>query len=106
MTTWTKATLNRSQKLMTGKELAKIPAIMSQDGKGMNALVYVHYFSPMAGYDFWATEFDIHTGEFFGMARLFEAELGYVTAQELCSTGKVERDLYWTPKPLKECGIF
>lgn len=103
MTPWTKTKLNWTQTLITGRELAKIPALKTQDGKGMDAIVYVHYFH--AGYDFWATEFDIHTGEFFGMGRISEGDLGYVTAQELCSVGRIERDLGWIPKPLKECGI-
>ena len=100
MIDWTRTKLNHSQNVLTARELKALPPLLSQDGKGMDAIALVHYF--YGGYDFWATEFDPETGEFFGLARLFETELGYASAQEWISTGRIERDLYWTPKPLRE----
>jgi len=99
MTEWTKVRLNPSQMLLTKKELSGLPLLYAQDGKGKDAIAYVHFFS--GSYDFWATEFDPATGDFFGLAQLSERELGYVTAKELCSIGRIERDLYWTPTPLR-----
>jgi hypothetical protein len=107
MTDWTKTKLNHSQVVLTKADLAKLPALYSQDGKGEDAIAQVHFFS-CGGYDFWATEFDPATGELFGVARIHEREFGYVTVQEFVSMAKamfpIERDLHWTPKPLKECG--
>ena len=103
-TDWTKTRLNKAgQIVLTKKELASLPPLYAQDGKGKNAIAYVHFFTT-GGYDFWATEFDPEQGIFFGKARLFETELGYADVQEFISTGIVERDLYWTPKPLTDCG--
>ena len=99
---WTTVKLNHSQKLLTKADLALLPALYSQDGKGETAICQVHFF--YGGYDFWATEFDPTDGYFFGIAKLQEREFGEVHYTELCSPGYIERDLYWTPKPLSECG--
>lgn len=101
-TDWTKAKINHSQTLLTKKELAALPALYSQDGKGEDAIAYVHYFT--GGYDYWASEFDPEDGIFFGVANLYEREMGNASAEEFIGLGKLERDLYWTPKPLRECG--
>lgn len=99
---WTKARLNPHQKVLTAAELKALPALYSQEDQGDKAMVQVHFFT--GGYDFWATEFDPEQGVFFGKARLFETELGTVSVQDLQSAKWVERDLYWKPKPLSECG--
>lgn len=101
MRDFTKLPLNWTQKVLTKAELKKLPALYSQDGKGENAMALVHFFQ--GGYDFWASEFDPQEGTFFGVARLYEREMGYVSVDELMSTHRMERDLYWTPKPLKDC---
>lgn len=95
-------------KMMTQELRKALPELYSQDGKGMDAIAQVHYFSPYNGWDWYGTEFD---GEdtFFGYVKGHEAELGYFSLSELESArgmgGRlplVERDLYWTPVPLKE----
>lgn len=97
-------------KLMTDELRKALPALYSQDGKGMEAVAVVHYFSPYSGWDWYGTEFD---GEdtFFGLVRGFETELGYFSLAELSAVTieiagvkvpAVERDLYWTPTPLRE----
>lgn len=102
MTDWTTVKLNRQQKLLTAADLKRIPALYAQDGKGKAAICYVHFF--YGPYDFWATEFDPETGEFFGQARFSgsDPELGYASAQEWIDQGRIERDIYWTPKPLSK----
>ena len=97
----TKLKINPRQTCLTKADLKKIPALYSQDGKGMDAIAWAHFF--YGGYDFWATELDPSDGTFFGLVRLHETELGYTSAEELASVGRIERDLYWTPKPLREC---
>jgi hypothetical protein len=102
----------------TARELATYPKIYAQDGKGLDAIVHVHYFGAIG--DWWATEFadDFdETGEAFGYVRWANnphgAELGYFDLRELERTvGRakhglpvpiyVERDCYWTPKTIRQ----
>lgn len=102
--------MTRQTKMLTTELQKALPDLYSQDGKGMDAVAVVHYFSPYSGWDWYGTEFD---GEdtFFGLVRGFETELGYFSLRELSETmisiggvmvPAVERDLYWTPKKLSE----
>lgn len=99
-----------AHKMMTAELRKALPALYSQDGKGDDAVVYVHYFSPYSGWDWYGMEFD-GTDEFFGLVRGFDTELGYFSLMELSEAKvqigsllmpAVERDLYWTPKTLGE----
>ena len=99
---WTKERLNPHQKVLTAAELRALPALYSTEDQGDKAKVQVHFFT--GGYDLWATEFSPEEGLFFGKVSLFEVEMGYVSVQDLQSVKWMERDLYWTPKPLSECG--
>ncbi len=94
-------------KLMT-KELAqKLPKIKSTDGQGGNAMVVLKIFDPCGSGTWYITEYD-GKDELFGLVTgLGEDELGYISLEELsCVRNRIglplERDLYWTPKPLKE----
>lgn len=100
---WTRVKLNHSQTVLTRADQKALPPLYSQDGKGWDAICRVHFFG--GNYDFWATEFDPESGEFFGLARiagLCEGELGYAHPNEWIECRNIERDLYWTPKPLRE----
>lgn len=95
-------------KLLTKELLAALPPLYSQDGKGENALAVVKFFCPWNQWTWWASEYDPAEGIFFGKVRGFEVELGNFSLAELESVKgpgglKIERDLYWTPKPLKDC---
>jgi len=82
------------------KTLAKsIPALGKQDWKGKEAIVYAHYF--YWGRDWYVLEFDWEN-EFFGLVIWLEIEYGSFTLEELESTGKIERDLYWDKKKIGE----
>jgi hypothetical protein len=81
-----------------------------QDGKGCEAIVYLHYFH--GNVDAWITEKDAGDesgdpiqSQAFGRVCLTgnkeDAELGYVSIQELIDNG-VELDLYWKLKTLGE----
>lgn len=97
---------------LTPAELAQVPRLEEQDGKGDEAVVHVHYFS--AAGDWWLTEIDEDGQEAFGFVRLHSipegAEWGSVWLPELeelkVMKGPfpiyVERDLYWTPQPMGE----
>ena len=94
-------------------EIASLIATMAttgqQDGKGDQAIVYLHYF--VGGCDWWITEKDIGfaddahgTGQIqaFGLVDLgYGPELGYISLPEVFSVG-AELDLHWKIKTLAE----
>ena len=95
-----------AMELMSGEVRAVLPALYSQEQKGLEAVAPVKYFIPDAGWTWYATEFD---GEdlFFGLVSGYEVELGYFSLTELESVRgglglPMERDLYYQPKSLKE----
>ena len=75
-----------------------------QDGKGTDAIVYLHYF--INGMDWHITEKDMEPDrqlQAFGHADLGMGfpEVGYICIDELIANN-VELDLHFTPKTLKE----
>jgi len=86
--------------------VTNMPKTYEQDGKGDQAIVYLHYFLGSA--DWYITEKDKGDGEdtrqiqAFGYADLgYGGELGYISIEELIENS-VELDLHWTPKTLAE----
>ena len=93
--------------LMTQELRKTLPPLYSQEKLGASAIAQVKYFTPDSQWTWFATEFD---GEdsMFGLVEGFEKELGYFSLSELQSARgplglAIERDLHWTPKPLREC---
>ena len=82
------------------REIETMPATYEQDGKGDEAIVYLHYFT--ASSDWYITEKDIDGGiqQAFGYAILNDdtdnAELGYISIAELVRC-QVELDLHFKP---------
>jgi len=81
------------------------PPLYTQEGKGLDAIAYVKFFTPDAHWTWYATEFD---GEdtFFGFVSGDFPELGYFSLKELSQVrGRlglpVERDRYFRPTPLR-----
>jgi hypothetical protein len=102
--------MTRQTKMLTNELREALPDLYSQDGKGMDAVAVVHFFSPYSGWDWYGTEFD-GDDTFFGLVRGFETELGYFSLRELSeatlniggtTVPAVERDMFWTPKKLSE----
>lgn len=96
----------RGMKLLTQELRKRIPALYAQEGKSGKTIAYAKYFTPDSNWTWYAAEFD---GEdiLFGLVEGHEKELGYFSLAELEEvTGPmglpIERDLYWTPKPLEE----
>ena len=85
--------------------VATMPKTYEQDGKGGDAVVYLHYF--WGGSDWYIIERDTEDEQHqaFGYAILngdiCNAELGYISIEELAGHG-VELDLHWQPKTLRE----
>lgn len=88
---------------------ARLPALYSQDGKGLDAMAVVKFFNPCGTGTWYVSEYDPTERLAFGLCDLGEPELGYVSIEELESirigrTGlTIERDLYWTPRTLGDC---
>lgn len=87
------------------KAVTTMPKTYEQDGKGDEAIVYLHYFN--GGSDWYITENDkeMPPKQAFGYVVLNgdtqNAELGYISITELVQNG-VELDLHFEPKTLKE----
>ncbi len=103
-------------KLITKEIRKKIPKLYSQDGKGEDAIAYVKFFDPSGSWTWYASEGEPELDEegkevdfrFFGLVYGHEKELGYFTLNQLASVkGRfglvIERDKWFTPKPLKDC---
>lgn len=74
-----------------------MPRPYGQDGKGDQAVVFLHYFK--GGADWWITERDSSQEQLqaFGLADLGHgAEMGYISIAEIISYG-VELDLHFKP---------
>lgn len=89
-------------------ELAGVPAIYAQDGKGDAAIAYVKIFDPCGSWTWFVTEWNPETGEAFGLVKGFETELGYFNLHEMAHTKGatgigLELDMHWTPRTLAEC---
>lgn len=76
-----------------------MPTTYETDGQGDQAMVFLHYFT--SDCDWYITERDESDEQLqaFGLACIWEQELGYISLAELIQAG-VELDLYWTPKTL------
>lgn len=96
--------------IRAAKAYDEMPVTYAQDGKGDEAIAYMHYF--IGGVDCWVIEKDVsglpapgHYDQSFGLqcltGNIENAELGYVSLIELAEAG-AELDLYWEPKTLKQ----
>jgi hypothetical protein len=93
-------------KLLTKDILKQLPSIGSQEGKGLDALAVVKFFTPDSSWTWYASEFD-GDDTFFGYVVGLEPELGYFSLSELQGVrGKlglpIERDKWFKPTPLRE----
>ncbi|GAI13029.1 unnamed protein product [marine sediment metagenome] len=93
-------------KLITKEIKNKLPKLYEQDGKGLNSIAYIKFFTPDSNWTWYVTEFD-GKDLFFGLVDGFEKELGYFSLSELESVRgplglKIERDLHFVPTTLEE----
>lgn len=91
------------------KEVAdRLPPLYSQEGQGDEAIAQVKFFTPWTSWTWYASEYDPTERRCFGVVVGHEREFGYFSVDELEEIRgpgglTIERDLYWTPKALKEC---
>jgi hypothetical protein len=95
-------------KLVTKAIERSIPKLYSQEDVE-DPIVRLHLFNPCGVGDWWITEGQHEGGDYlmFGLCDLGFPELGYVSLNELKSVKGplgigIERDVYWTAKPLSE----
>lgn len=94
--------------LMPPEMAAQMPALYANEGQGEDALARVKLFTPWTGWTWYASEYDPVERLCFGVVVGHERELGYFSLaeiEEIRGPGglQIERDLYWTPRPLKDC---
>ena len=88
------------------KAYKHIPSLYKQDGKGYNAVAYLHYF--VGGADWWVTEYNRSTGKMFGLSNLNnDWTLGYFDVSffknnDLSPLQKPELDFYFKYQTLNE----
>lgn len=94
-------------KLLTKELLKQLPQLGETDNQ-IDPIAIVKFFNPCGIGTWWAVEFDPVSGIFFGKADLGFPELGTFSLEELESYKGplglgIERDLYFTPKPISQC---
>lgn len=94
-------------KLLTKEILSKLPPLETEINE--DSLIQVKYFNPAGSQTWYGVTYDPETRVFFGYVEmgLGSDELGYFSLNELESLQlpfglSIERDLYFTPIPLKE----
>lgn len=94
-------------KLLTKEIEKKLPAFYETEEIPIaEKIVQVKYFCPWGSLTWYGVEFDPKTNVFFGFEAI-AGEWGYFSLNELAeithSSGlKIERDMYFQPKPFKE----
>ena len=99
--------------LLTDDVKAIIPALYSTDDGDTDTLgarmVTVKFFTPWSNWTWYVLEGAEEDGDylFYGYVEGLENEFGYFTLRELEQVKgpfglTIERDLYWTPKPISE----
>lgn len=86
----------------------RLPPLYSQEEHGEAAIAQVKLFTPWTSWTWYASEYDPEERIFFGVVVGHERELGNFSLDELEAIRgpgglRIERDLYWTPRPLREC---
>ena len=91
-------------KLLTKEILKTLPALHSQENNS-DPMVRVKFFHPFSNWTWYGVEYD-GKDLFYGLVDGHEKELGYFSLSELQSINVkglgIERDMYFTPKPLSE----
>ena len=94
--------------LMPPEIAAQLPPLYANEGQGEDAIAYLKLFTPWTSWTWSASEYDPEERLCFGVVVGHERELGYFSLDELEAIRgpggfRIERDLYWKPRPLKEC---
>lgn len=93
--------------LIPGSLVREIPPLYATEHVD-DPVVRLKWFTPDGNYTWYVLEFDPDQRLCFGLVVGQDRELGYFSLDELRQVRgllglRVERDLYWEPKPLSEC---
>jgi hypothetical protein len=102
-----RAEAEQAHTLLPPEIAATIPPLYSQEEQGENAIAVLKLFTPWTRWTWYAIEYDHEQRLFFGLVRGQEIEFGFFSIDEIEAIRgpgglRIERDLHWTPKPLKE----
>ena len=103
-----RAQADQAHTLLPAEIAEKLPPLYSQEEQGDNAIAVVKFFTPWTNWTWYASEYDPEQRLCFGVVVGFEREIGYFSLDELEEIRgpgglRIERDLYWRLRPLKEC---
>ncbi len=102
------ATARPAHTLMPAEIAAQLPPLYANEDQGEDAIAYLKLFTPWTNWTWYAAEYDPAERLCFGVVVGHDREFGYFSVAELEGIRgpgglRVERDLYWKPKALKEC---
>jgi hypothetical protein len=94
-------------KLLTRELEHRFAHVGRQEEKGDEAIVIAKFFTPDSNWTWYLTEYDPESREFFGLVDGFEAEMGYISLDELTAARgplglPIERDQWWKETSLRE----
>jgi hypothetical protein len=86
----------------------RLPPLYANEGQGEDAIAHLKLFTPWTNWTWYGSEYDPEQRLCFGVVVGHERELGYFSISELEEIRgpgglRIERDLYWRPRPLREC---
>ena len=101
-------TAKRAHTLLPSEIAEKLPPLYANEEQGEDAIAELKLFTPWTNWTWYASEYDPEERIFFGVVVGHERELGYFSRDEIEAIRgpaglRIERDLHWSPKPLKEC---
>jgi hypothetical protein len=92
----------REKFLEMAARINTMPKTYEQDGKGEDAIAYLHYFYGNADWYIIEKDAEDEQHQAFGYADLgYGGEMGYISIEELIENG-VELDLHFEPKTMGE----
>lgn len=102
------ALARQAHTLMPPEIAAQLPPLYANEGQGEDAIAYLKLFTAWSSWSWYASEYDPAERLCFGVVVGHEREYGYFSLAELEAVRgpgglRIERDLHWSPKPLKEC---
>ena len=98
----------QARTLMPPEPTEQLPPLYANDDKRDDAIALLKLFTPWTSWTWYASEYDPAERLCFGVVVGHERELGYFSLAELEEIRgpgglRIERDLHWKPRPIKEC---
>jgi hypothetical protein len=101
-------TARQAHSLMPPEIASLLPPLYANEEQGDSAIAVAKFFTPWSNWTWYVSEYDPGERICYGVVIGHEREYGYFSLDELEAIRgpvglKIERDLYWSPKPLREC---